>query len=393
VKWTAAQFEVDKGVRIPDNWLFLHYYDALSILFRIENALRTFVYVVLKAKHKDDWRALTIGPDEGGQTAIDAVAKRRAAQDDAFGYLGYTISSPLMYLTSGELIRLVLSEAYWPLFAPYFPTTKSIVATKLEEIGNVRNALAHFRPLKPDDVEVVRQNANQVLSRVEETLVRIANMFAVVPTNTEEPWYRNLRGLTTHGLHVSFQQSDDERWVAFTLSYDCPIISEPDLHPNYRHHRVLIVLTPPILRASQVLRESTVFASESIPYATAVGDEQPRLLKEIQFSFSRETLSAEHERIKSELERLLAAITAEKELITEDNLARGEFVRTAWVSSTRAQGAPRWQVDTTSLQSPISPADPVEYWAGKPIFTTHFLTDTESYPWMPVNVSNLSLPF
>ncbi len=53
MKWEDAEKNKDGSVKLPDNWLFLHYYEALTVLFRIENSLRTFVYVVLKDKKKN----------------------------------------------------------------------------------------------------------------------------------------------------------------------------------------------------------------------------------------------------------------------------------------------------------------------------------------------------
>ncbi|MDQ6799260.1 MAG: hypothetical protein M3041_00320 [Acidobacteriota bacterium] len=55
MKWTDAEVLNDDVVKIPPNWLFLHYYEALTILFRVENALRMFVYTVLKDEHKGKW--------------------------------------------------------------------------------------------------------------------------------------------------------------------------------------------------------------------------------------------------------------------------------------------------------------------------------------------------
>ncbi|PYS64456.1 MAG: hypothetical protein DMF76_04595, partial [Acidobacteria bacterium] len=34
-----------------------------------------------------------------------------------------------------------------------------------------------------------------------------------------------------------------------------------------------------------------------------------------------------------------------------------------------------------------------EYWRGKPDWGTDFITDTHSFPWMPVDISNSSFPF
>jgi hypothetical protein len=66
-----------------------------------ENSLRVFVYVVLKNNKKSDWLNLCISTEDNNQTTVAAIAKRRLAQDKTFGYLGYSVSSPLMHLTSG----------------------------------------------------------------------------------------------------------------------------------------------------------------------------------------------------------------------------------------------------------------------------------------------------
>ncbi len=194
MNWSkATPLGSTESTQLPKTWLFIHYYEALTALFRVENALRMFVYVVLKDQHKGKWVDLQISSDDGTDTTIGAIAKRRLAQDERFGYLGYRISSPLMHLTTGELIKIIFADSYWPKFSEYFPASKEIARTKLDEIGNIRNALAHFRPIKSDDVEVVKQNANQVLSRIEDVLARILSISAIVPTNTKDAWYAGLK--------------------------------------------------------------------------------------------------------------------------------------------------------------------------------------------------------
>ncbi len=132
-----------------------------------------------------------------------------------------------MHLTSGELIRIILADSYWPFFKEYFPASKDLVRTKLEEIGNVRNSLAHFRALKEDDVQVVKRNANQVLSRVELALKGLIACSTVVPTNCEESWYKNLKTLGGQYLSLAFRQSEDERGIRIELMLNCPILSQP----------------------------------------------------------------------------------------------------------------------------------------------------------------------
>lgn len=118
--WKSATTQPDGALSVPDRWLHPHYYEALNILFRMENALRVFVYVVLKNKFGEKWAGTTLHTVDEEQSTIAATASKRMSQAKGFGYLGYEISSPLMYLNSGELTRLITSDAYWDLFKHFF---------------------------------------------------------------------------------------------------------------------------------------------------------------------------------------------------------------------------------------------------------------------------------
>ena len=118
--WKSATTKDDGTISVPERWLHLHYYEALNILFRMENALRVFVYVVLKNKFKENWAQTTLQTVDEEKSTIAATAAKRIAQAKGYGYLGYEISSPLMYLNSGELTRIITSEPYWELFKPFF---------------------------------------------------------------------------------------------------------------------------------------------------------------------------------------------------------------------------------------------------------------------------------
>jgi hypothetical protein len=140
--WQSATTKDDGTVSIPSRWLHLHYYEALNILFRMENALRVFVYIVLKNRFKNKWAETALQVSDEEQSTIAVAAAKRMAQAKGFGYLGYEITSPLMYLNSGELSRLVTSDSYWEIFKPFFRGKREIIKNKLDEIGTVRNALA-----------------------------------------------------------------------------------------------------------------------------------------------------------------------------------------------------------------------------------------------------------
>ncbi len=85
----------------------------LNILFRFENALRVFVYVILKRELLDAWDTAAI---TGGGT-IRSETKKRLSQAKDHGYLGYGVSSPMLFLNSGEILQVLTSEAYWKPFA------------------------------------------------------------------------------------------------------------------------------------------------------------------------------------------------------------------------------------------------------------------------------------
>ena len=109
--------------------------------------MRVFVYVIFKNEYREKWINLQVGNEGESEGTIGSIAKRRLSQSENYGYLGYNIASPIMHLTSGELTRLITSESHWKFFKKYFFGSKEIIRNKFEEIGTIRNALAHFRPI------------------------------------------------------------------------------------------------------------------------------------------------------------------------------------------------------------------------------------------------------
>jgi len=186
MKWESINKKEDNTVDLPDTWLFTHYFEALNTLFRVENSLRVFLFAVLKTTFEEKWLDINVTSDDAKEATISKIAKQRKAQAKTFGYLGYKTPCPLMYMTSGELIRIITSDSYWKHFNMYFLGSKEIIKNKLEEIGSVRNALAHFRPIKQDDVDLIKQNARHVLSNIEVCLVDMMSCANTVPTNTSE---------------------------------------------------------------------------------------------------------------------------------------------------------------------------------------------------------------
>ena len=110
------------------------------------------------------------------------------------------------------------------MFKDFFRAARNVVTLKLQEIGIIRNALAHFRPLSSNDVEVGKQNANQMLSLVEKTLIDLLQCGSKVPTNTHDEWYGSLRNLGTDLISLRFSQSSDESWVRINLRQKITVV-------------------------------------------------------------------------------------------------------------------------------------------------------------------------
>ena len=384
--WQKSSSSEDGTVVVPRSWLFTHYYDALNVLFRIENALRLFTYVVLKEQHGQKWRDLELQSEDQTKTTIAGLARRRIEQGKTFGYLTYPVQSPLMHLTSGELIGLITHDSYWPTFKGYFPASKHVATLKLQEIGTVRNALAHFRPVSENDVELVKQNANQMLARVEYALIEMLRCSQVVPTNEGDQWYAQLKTLGTEQLSLQFGQSKDETWIRVRLQYTSAMLGESSGSERFKRYRLTTLDASALAEANAVIKDHLLFVTESV---RASADKSKAIaMKDVDLTFSRRRLQY-HEEIKKALESILIKIAQESELLQEDQLARGQLVSVARVSARRfGEDGTFWKTDTSSLLSPEPTGELPEYW-GRTSSISDFVSDTDEYPWMPVAISDI----
>ena len=387
---------IEKGISIPQNWLFPYYYEALTLLFRIENALRMLVFMELKSTKGSQWLGVQIATADGAELSIDNVAKKRRANDETFGYLGHRTRFPLMYLTSGELVGLILSERLWPNFGKYFSAGKRVVALKLQEIGTIRNTLAHFRPISQGDVEVVKQNANQILADVE-SAIQSARCIDRVPSNCPDQWYAELKLLGTERTTLRFSECRGGEWVSIHLSFKCAVLT--DIPPNPRYVFSVYILnlnTPAILRLIPNLKEHVTFVSETIHDTNMDENLTLDISKECTFVSSRSMMEEKYLEIKDALEELLSKVGEEVDVITEDLSVRGNLIEVVNIPVREREWdeGSFWLPDTYSLQSVVDSDHPPEYWGQFSIAHSDFVSDTESYPWMPVNVSEGDeLPF
>lgn len=391
MEWKKAQVKDSNLVEIPDRWLHLYYYEALNVLFRFENSLRVFVYTVLKDELKEKWQETAIS---GG--CIKSETKKRIKQSEDYGYLGHDITSPMLFLNSGELIDIIVSDAYWKYFAKYFKASKSIVITKLQEIGTVRNSLAHFRPIKEDDIDLIKQNTKHVLLEVEKALVKITSISALVPTNNEEPWYAKLKALGSENINLSLFYCEDENWVRLSFSYKIPTFVKNKVTEEFYTYKVGNFRTVEILRNFQVIKNNCIFVTDS--YISGRLNSEFDLVSNKEFSvvISKRTLTDNIGPLENAIREIITKVDDETELLKSDNLARGILVEPKHVSASVKTGYNNnryWQVTLDTLKSDSSSSSEVEYWGTRGNYVTDFVSASEQYPWMPSSISNVEMPF
>lgn len=395
--WAPTTKKDDESVLIPERWLHLHYYEALNILFRMENSLRVFVYLVLKNKFRDKWQDTQVQIAEDKTASIASAVAGKISQTRGFGYLGYEINSPLMYLNSGELTRLIISDAYWEYFKGYFKAKKELIKSKFEEIAIVRNSLAHFRPLKLDDIELIKQNIKHVFVGIEECLNEIVNTYNIVPTNTAEDWYKSLSALSNEVCGLQLYQSKSEQWIRLDVVYSYPVIEERK-NSSFASYKILNLISPSIVRLDTFshLTHACSFVTEATPYGYISGEgKDVRFSKKVSLVFNRDVLRKEHSIVKDQLEVLLGKIKEETALIQEDNLARGSLIESvkAYASLNEKDGRTWWTFNIEEMRCPFGENDPPEYWGDIGFYNPDFIAGSNKYPWMPSDISKEEFPF
>jgi len=384
--WKEARYLKGNEYELPGDWLKIEYFEALNILFRIENSLRVFVYIILKNEYQDKWKELSVTSDDVETSSLNSIARKRLSQDINYAYLGYILNSPLLYLTSGELIRIITSDSYWKLFKNYFLGSREIIKNKLDEIGKVRNTLAHFRPIKKGDIELIKQNSIHTLSQIEKTIYDFITCPDIVPTNTEDNWYIELMTVGTENCKINFRQSKKEEWIKLIISFHSPILKSRSDWFGYLISSFNLK-TDKILIDYPELSKHTICATEITPSSSIKNPENPTLIKQIRLAYSRKSLEKNYLTIKAEIEKILIQITKEIELIKQDNLARGKLIEVVNFSLRKRDEGDYYSYYDDIFETTFDEYSPVEFWGTFNYTTLNLITDTNKYPWMPVDIS------
>ena len=398
LNWKKTILNIDNAYAIPNNWLFIHYYEALVTLFRIENAMRIFVYSILKSEFKNLWVNQNI---YNSTDTIESISKERINRDIKHGYIGFNITCPIMHLMLGELIYLIFNN--WELFKAYFPGEKQIMKYKLNEITNVRNSFAHFRPIQESDLELIKQNSRHVLIEVDRFITDMLTCFTTVPSNTSSDWYKKFTTLNNYCSTIynnfcnyNILEDRNQKWITIVLSYSCQVHTITSW-PEHKYYNLLNLNSSNLIKQiPRILKNVTYVSETTFGNSILINNNNNGLntpySKSIRLSFKREAIEKEYNEIYHDLYKISKKIHEETNMVMEDINARGEIVHSfsIWASQLKdANNAISWQMNDNLLLTNVQENDPPEFW-GYFDSINNFITNAHNYPWMGTAISNVS---
>lgn len=312
---------------VPRNWASLSHYEIYSMLYRIENALRVFVYLVLKNTMGSNWR---LAKASGVDRTIDSISKQKQDMAADFGHLAVEASHPILSLTCDELVKIIVDLGQWKYFKKYFPAKREIVQSKFEEIIQVRNHLAHFRPVNEKMSDLVRLNSEHLLPIVETYLNQAIYQEHALGSRIAEKWHRELNDLLqteTRFFRLGASQSADKEWIKITL------VTSYQLR-NYAGHRVtlagLLSMSPNIREAvSYVYEDSEGYRAnyDSFIAQNAFTNLGGNDSINIPMVFSKAQLSKKCDEVRGDLERIVAALEKEYLAVEDDEHFAGDILQ------------------------------------------------------------------
>lgn len=264
----------------------------------------------------------------------------------------------------------------------------------MDEIVSVRNSLAHFRPINSDDIDLIKQNARHMLGTIEDTVTELITCRVNVPSNTDAAWYNALKSLNTEHCIPKLMQSAETDWIQLIISFNAPVVTRRR-YPNSSFFYEVMNLSPlAILEQNESLRGHLIYLTESTKL-TRINDQgnDSGFGKELRFGFSRAVLEEQHSNICEQLNRVLSLIEEEINLINDDNLARGSLVDVVTTRAAISEGRTSTVFDSKPFRSAPTEDTPPEWWGSLSPYISNFVSDSETYPWMPTKVSESEFPF
>ncbi|GMM76321.1 MULTISPECIES: hypothetical protein [Vibrio] len=377
----------DPQYTIPGDWIHIHSYEALNILFRFENSLRVFVYSILKKYKGANWANTNINEDE----TISSAYKKRFTQSKKYGYLGNTVSSPMLFLNSGELVYILENESTWQQFSPYFSADRMVIVNKLLEINAIRNSFAHFRPVTEDDVTLLKQNISHVFHGATEYFRDLYTVMNPVPTNLNEKWYVELNKMNYNFSRISFLQSNSGSFIDISVKIPLVEISQRTLGKSTLVVETIKINIDKFFKSKKKLLENVIYVTDSYHVSgSEVGQDNLLSLScgyTFSFIFHRANLNKNVDDILEHFLKMFQEIDHEIQLILNDPKASGSYV-----SSMTYYGSIKENRHSFSNQEHKKPNEIVEYWGEKTFSIGDDIVTRSHMPWIegsicPVNSS------
>ncbi|QDH80683.1 hypothetical protein FKX85_17205 [Echinicola soli] len=131
---------------------------AYILLYTIENVLREFILKVANDKYGQDyWDQLTI------TKTIKEGVEMRKKQEEKNKYISVRGGNNLFYCDFKELGLLISNN--WDIFKSFFPTTHWI-ETKINELGECRNLIAHNSYLDEHNRDLIKVNFQSIIKQL-----------------------------------------------------------------------------------------------------------------------------------------------------------------------------------------------------------------------------------
>ena len=131
-------------------------------LYCVENSLRLFIEKIARDKFGNGYfNKLNLN------TSIDRKISNRKQQETKNRWLPLRGYSEIFYLDFKDLGAIIQNN--WDLFSSYFPN-QSWIITKIDELAECRNLVAHNSYIQSHERDVIRVNYNSILKQLDSTL-------------------------------------------------------------------------------------------------------------------------------------------------------------------------------------------------------------------------------
>jgi len=132
-------------------------------IYYIENSLRHFIDEVFKEKYGEEYSLNNYLSDSTVKSITD-----RKKKDELNKWLDKRGNSALSYLDFKDIINII--NRNWNIFASYFPD-QNWLKVKLDEIGLIRNLVAHNSYVSADGRQIVLMNYKQIMEQIRDGVI------------------------------------------------------------------------------------------------------------------------------------------------------------------------------------------------------------------------------